>query len=172
MVNTKTTKRKESPSLIEQELVMSSDSEASQLVSIVSSDDPNSIKPQEKQVEVCSPTKISKTLNTDIPGVSTESVPACKDNSNKEAVLVKSAETEAYTAPTNLTETNINVREYIQVSESVNQITSVIKACHNTAKEMLSLTAKLTKNACNELSNNTAIRVDTGDTTDVQVGPA
>ena len=83
MVNTKTTKRKESPSLIEQELVMSSDSEVSQPASNVSSDDPNLIKPQENQVEVCSPTKISKTLNTDIPGVFTESVPACKDNTNK-----------------------------------------------------------------------------------------
>ena len=71
MVNTKMTKRKESPSLIEQELVMSSDSEALQPASNVSSDYPNLIKPQEKQVEVCSPTKISKTLNTDISGVST-----------------------------------------------------------------------------------------------------
>ena len=159
MVNTKTTKRKESPSLIEQELVMSSDSEALQLASNVSSDDPNSIKPQKEQVEVGSPTRISKTLNTDISDVSTESGPTCQDNTNKE--------TEAYAAPTNLTETNINTREYIQVSESVNQITPVIKACHNTANEMPSLTAKLTKNACNELSNNTAIRDKAGDTTNV-----
>ena len=147
---------------------MSSDSEASQLASNVSSDDPNLIKPQENQAEVCSPTKVSNTLNTDIPGGSTESMTAWT-NTNNEAELVESAETEASTAPTNITEININAKESVQVPESVNQTTPVNEACNNTANELPSLTSELTKNACNESIDNSATVVNTGDPTDVLI---